>query len=190
MLLKDHDIPAQARPLLDRTGSRDEPEHPSDESTIAGPPPSSTQLSPPQYYPSSHEPEPRRLFSYRSAELRAPQSTAHVSHQASSGNLTLSTILDLNVAMPPLLPFPQAHLTSATVKEQVNGHFVAERGRVDVRLGFVGKEPVLDCPDLEGEPPTSSSGLQATIDRERIKAVVQISDRINLECVSRLISSL
>ena len=142
-----------------------------------------TLSAPPQYYPPVPQPDTRRLFSYPPTDTRLlPQASAHVSHKTDN-NLTLSAILDLNRSMPPLITFPQAHLTGTRKKENVNGLFVAERGKVDLRLAFVGREPVFDRETEGGSSSSAGARQQSKTPRDRIKVHVHSRERMKVECV-------
>ncbi|KAL7409826.1 hypothetical protein BDY24DRAFT_197114 [Mrakia frigida] len=84
--------------------------------------------------------------------------------------------------MPPLLAYPQGHMTDHRKKESVNGYFRSARGRLDLRLGFVGRE---DSLEEDAHAGSSSTVLASASSQDRIKVVAISYDRMKVEVISR-----
>lgn len=72
-------------------------------------------------------------------------------------------------------------MTDHRKKESVNGYFRSARGRLDLRLGFVGRE---DSLEEDAHAGSSSTVLASASSQDRIKVVAISYDRMKVEVVS------
>ena len=73
-------------------------------------------------------------------------------------------------------------MTDPRKKESVNGYFRSARGRLDLRLGFVGREDELD--EENAQAGSSSTMVSSGSSKDRVKVIAISYDRMKVEVVS------